>query len=138
MLTVAVIVILAGASVGPNQPADASGIGYGIIKAYSFNDIITGQNVNSMTVTSSGSTYSGAINTNIFVVPSQSFQQQNSGGTGTWMVRVAVSHSKLGLSAIPILTSPSDLELSDNFVICSSRHRILQSTPSRINSCKSC
>jgi hypothetical protein len=90
-----VVVILPGSSLSPVQPPDASGIGYGVIKDYTFSDTITGQGVTSLTVTSSGSTYSGAINTNIFILPSQSFQQQNTGtGTGPWMVRVAVSQSK--------------------------------------------
>ena len=86
------IVVLPGSSLGPDQPADASGIGYGVIKDYPFFDIITGQGVTSINVTSTGSTYSGAINANIFVLPSQSFQQQNRDtGTGPWMIRVAVS-----------------------------------------------
>jgi hypothetical protein len=86
-------VTLPGSSLGPDQPADASGIGYGIIKDYAFSDIITGQSVTSITVTSPGSNYTGTINTNIFILPSQSFSQQNADtGTGPWMVRVAVSH----------------------------------------------
>jgi hypothetical protein len=76
---------------GGPQPPDASDIGYGIIKDYQFSDVITGQNINSITVTSPGSTYNGTINTNIFIIPSQSFQQQNNDGTGPWMIRVAVS-----------------------------------------------
>lgn len=76
-----------GIAFGPAPPAtDSLYLGLGLIKYYGFWDLLFTNPVISIKVTSPGSTYVGAINPNIFVIPSMSFKQAGA----NWMVRVAV------------------------------------------------
>ncbi|EHK98403.1 putative L-ascorbate peroxidase 6 [Glarea lozoyensis 74030] len=79
-------VVQPGFTFGGGQPAptDSLYIGLGVIKHYPFWDALF-EPVNSVSITTSGSTYTGDINVGIFVIPSMSFFQ----GTDI-MLRVAV------------------------------------------------
>lgn len=79
----------------PVPPQEPVYIGFKIIKDYEFGDVIGPELVKSIVITSTGANYTGDINTNIFILPSQSHRQLNQGGTGSWMLRVAVSLTKV-------------------------------------------
>jgi hypothetical protein len=87
-LTKFLVVVQPGFTFGGNQPAptDSLYIGLGIIKHYTFADTLF-EPVTSVSITSSGSTYTKKINVGIFVVPSMSFLQGSN-----LMLRVAVSY----------------------------------------------
>jgi hypothetical protein len=81
-------VVQPGFTFGGNQPTptDSLYVGLGIIKHYTFADTLF-EPVTSVSITSSGSTYTKDINIGIFVVPSMSFLQGSD-----LMLRVAVSY----------------------------------------------
>ncbi|EPE28484.1 Heme-dependent peroxidase [Glarea lozoyensis ATCC 20868] len=89
-------VVQPGFTFGGGQPAptDSLYIGLGVIKHYPFWDALF-EPVNSVSITTSGSTYTGDINVGIFVIPSMSFFQ----GTDI-MLRVAVLSSLTTSSSV--------------------------------------